>query len=111
MMNHAHFETAKFNEGEIVRYVKSGKIYVVTGFTGSATDRIGVYGWRDGRQFGPIRFLDAEMLEPVIGQKIGQDCNAQTSVESGPGSARRPLLLVCRLPHLHDGPHRFERVP
>lgn len=66
---------AKFSEGTIVRYTKSGKTYVVTGITGRHADRIGVIGWRDGREFGPIRFLDADKLAPLIQERRHHDCD------------------------------------
>jgi hypothetical protein len=54
-----------FDVGEIVRFIPSGKEYVTTGFTGRDNSRVGVYGWRNGKQFGPVRFLDAGKLERV----------------------------------------------
>lgn len=55
----------RFDEDTIVRHKKSGKLYRATGFPGSNSDRICVVGQRNDKDFGPVRFIDADKLEAV----------------------------------------------
>lgn len=59
-----------FDTGDVLRHVKSGKLYIATGYNGSGAHRTGVYGWRNNRQFGPVRFIDSDKLE-----RVGHDAN------------------------------------
>jgi hypothetical protein len=50
--------------GSILKHRDSGKLYEATGRTG-ATGKLEVYGLRNGKNFGPVRYVDSEKLMEV----------------------------------------------
>jgi len=53
-----------FKVNEIVQHAVSGKFYIVTGIVGTG-GTIGVYGWRNDKEFGPVRFIAPERLRSL----------------------------------------------
>jgi hypothetical protein len=55
-----------FKVGQIVEHIASGKLYLVCDDQMNYRGRLQVIGQRDGRDFGPVRFIDATKLRVLV---------------------------------------------
>ncbi len=59
--------TPKLERGDFAAHIKSGNVYHVIDADWALTHdgKVGCTGWRDGKEFGPIRFIARAALAKV----------------------------------------------